>query len=58
MNTLTLKRHQKVLSDMIVDTMRNESCSLLEAYVKLQNLVSSEEVVSRAKKKIMYINSK
>jgi hypothetical protein len=56
-NPLTVERHKKALADMIVDTMRNENKSLLEAYVTISQLATSDEVISLAKDKINVINS-
>lgn len=55
-NPLTTIRHRKQLASMIVDTMKNEECSLLEAYVTLQALVSDEATLAIAKKKIEQLN--
>lgn len=56
-NPLTVKRHQKALAAMIVDIMRNENLSLLEAYAKLASMATSDEVVGLAKKEVEMINS-
>lgn len=42
---------------MIVDIMRNENLSLLEAYAKLASMATSDEVVGLAKKEVEMINS-
>lgn len=55
-NPLTVKRHQKALAAMIVDIMRNEDKSLLEAYAKLASMATSDEVVELAKKKVNELN--
>lgn len=55
-NPITIRRHKKALASMIVDTMRNENLSLLEAYVKVSSMASSEEVIDLAKKEIEKIN--
>lgn len=56
MNILTVKRHQKILAKMIVEIMRNEDLSLLEAYVKLASMATSDEVIDLAKQKVKEIN--
>lgn len=56
MNQLTVKRHQKALAAMIVDIMRNEGKSLLEAYAKLASMATSDEVVEMAKQKVNELN--
>jgi hypothetical protein len=56
-NPLTTKRHQKALASMIVDIMRNEDRSLLEAYAKLASMATSDEVVNLAKKEVEELNS-
>lgn len=55
-NPLTTIRHRKQLASMIVETMKNEGCSLLEAYVTLQALVSDEYTLAIAKDKINKLN--
>lgn len=42
---------------MIIDIMRNEDLSLLEAYAKLASLATSDEVTNMAKKRVEEINS-
>lgn len=56
-NPLTVKRHQKALAEMIVDIMRNEDLSLLEAYAKLASMATSDEVTDLAKKEVERINA-
>lgn len=56
-NPLTIKRHQKALAEMIVDIMRNEDLSLLEAYAKLASLATSDEVVALAKQRVEALNA-
>lgn len=51
-NQITVKRHQKALAAMIVDTMRNEDKSLLEAYITVQRMVTSDEVIALAKAEV------
>ncbi len=41
---------------MIVDIMRNEDKSLLEAYAKLASMATSDEVVELAKQKVNELN--
>lgn len=55
-NPLTVKRHQKALAEMIVDTMKNENLSLLEAYITVQRMVTSDEVIALAKERIAKLN--
>ncbi len=55
-NPITVKRHQKALAAMIVDIMRNENKSLLEAYAKLASMATSDEVVELAKQKVNELN--
>lgn len=55
-NPLTVKRHQKALAAMIIDIMRNEDKSLLEAYAKLASMATSDEVVEMAKQKVNELN--
>lgn len=55
-NQITVKRHQKALADMIIDIMRNEDKSLLEAYAKLASMATSDEVVNLAKEKVNELN--
>lgn len=55
-NPLTVKRHRKALADMIVDIMKNEDKSLLEAYATLASLATSDEVVELAKDKVNKLN--
>lgn len=55
-NPITIKRHQKVLAGIIIDIMRNEDLSLLEAYAKLASMATSDEVVNLAKEKVEELN--
>lgn len=55
-NPLTIKRHQKALAEMIIDIMRNEDKSLLEAYARLASMATSDEVVELAKKRVNELN--
>lgn len=55
-NPITVTRHKKVLAEMIVDTMRNENKSLLEAYITVQRLVTDDSVIEQAKALIASIN--
>lgn len=55
-NPLTIKRFEKQLSDMIVYFMAHDDMSLLEAYVNVAGLVTSDAVIERAKAKINFIN--
>lgn len=55
-NPLTMQRHRRALAGMIIDIMRNEDLSLLEAYAKLASMATSDEVVELAKKEIEAIN--
>lgn len=55
-NPITVKRHQKALANMIIDTMRNENLSLLEAYVKVSSMATSDEVIEIAKKMVEELN--
>lgn len=57
-NQLTVRRHRKALAEMIVDTMRNEDLSLLQAYVKVAALATSDEVIALAKEKVEEFNGK
>jgi len=56
-NQLTVKRHRKELSDMIIDIMQDENVSLLQAYVKLAGMVTSDEVINLTKDKIKEMQS-
>ena len=55
-NQITVKRHQKALAEMIVDIMRNEDKSLLEAYATLASMATSDEVIALAKKRVDELN--
>lgn len=55
-NQLTVKRHRQALARMIIDIMRNEDKSLLEAYATLASMATSDEVVDIAKKEIERLN--
>lgn len=55
-NQITVKRHQKALAGMIVDIMRNEDKSLLEAYATLASMATSDEVIALAKKRVDELN--
>lgn len=57
-NPLTVKRHQRALADMIIDIMRNEDKNLLEAYVRLASMATSDEVSDLAKKRVEALNSR
>ncbi len=51
-NPITVKRHQKALAAMIVDTMRNENKNLLEAYITVSRMATSDEVIALAKAEV------
>ena len=55
-NPLTQKRHKQALAKMIVDIMRNEDKSLLEAYASLASMATSDEVVGMAKDIVNKLN--
>jgi hypothetical protein len=55
-NPLTVNRHKKALAEMIVDTMRNDDVSLLEAYLTISRLATSDEVIGLAKQKVAKLN--
>lgn len=55
-NPLTQKRVTKDFAKLIVDTMRHENISLLEAYVGLSHLMTSDEVLTLAKEEISKLN--
>lgn len=55
-NQLTVKRHQEALAAMIVDTMRNRDVSLLEAYLTISRMATSDEVIELAKQKVAKLN--
>lgn len=55
-NPLTVRRHQKALAAMIIEIMQNQDLSLLEAYVKLASMATSDEVVDLAKKRVEELN--
>lgn len=56
-NQLTVKRHQKALAGMIIDIMRNEDKSLLEAYATLASMATSDQVTNMAKAMVEKINA-
>lgn len=56
-NPLTIKRHQQALCDMIIDTMRNENLSMLEASGRVMRMVTSDEVETMVKAKVAKLNA-
>lgn len=55
-NPITQKRVTENFADLIVSTMRRENLSLLEVYVGLSHLMTSDEVIALAKEKIEKLN--
>lgn len=49
-------KRRRELASMIVETMQDNHCSLLEAYVSLQRLVSDDYTLALAKAKIQQLN--
>lgn len=56
-NRITQKRVTEEFADLIVSTMRHENLSLLEAYVGLSRLMTSDEVIELAKAKVQKLNN-
>ena len=57
-NQITVRRHKKALAEMIFDTMRNENKSLLEAYVKVQSMVTEDDVLNQVKEMVQTYNGR
>lgn len=55
-NPMTIKRFNKQLADMILYFMDREDLSLLEAYVKVAAMATSDEVLDLAKKRVNELN--
>lgn len=55
-NPITIKRFNNQLVDMIIYFMERENLSLLEAYVKVSQMATSDEVIDLAKKKVNQLN--
>lgn len=51
-NEITVKRLQKEFAKNIIDVMEHEGVSLLEAYVSLSQLMTSDRVIELAKAEI------
>lgn len=56
LNPITIKRFNKQLADMIIYFMDRENLSLLEAYVKVSHMATSDEVLELAKKEVNKLN--
>lgn len=55
-NPITIKRFNDQLVDMIIYFMDRENLSLLEAYIKVSQMASSDEVIELAKAKVNTLN--
>lgn len=55
-NPITIKRLNNQLADMILYFMDRENLSLLEAYIKVSHMASSDEVLEIVKAKVNKLN--
>jgi len=56
-NTITVKRFEKQLADMVYYFMERENLSLLEAYIKVSHMASSDTVLSKVKTQVSITNN-
>ena len=55
-NPITTKRLQEQFANNIVSMMRHDNVSLLQAYITLSQMMTSDEVIELAKAKIEKLN--
>lgn len=56
-NPITVKRFEKQLADMVYYFMEREDLSLLEAYLKVSHMASSDTVLAKVKSQVSITNS-